>query len=126
MPFTNIRMVVSMKSNRVLLTDHENNQQCEAPPFSAISHTLTIPWCDNADQFAQNHYMTIDCEGLGHPIAIWQSGSFVYWSANNNFPASGELGGNYQGNPYIVDGDHDVVLIVDNRPWPVAILYRLY
>ncbi len=95
--FTNIRMVVSMKNNHVLLTDHENGQQCDAPPFSARSHNLTIPWCDNADQF-NPHHMTIDCEGLGNPIAIWQSGNYVYWSANNNFPASGELGGDYQGN----------------------------
>jgi len=121
---TVVRMVVSMKNNSVKLQSFESGAEPTADPYSTVACNVNIPWCDNVAQFAE-HHLTLSLGPNFPPIAIWQSGNYVFWSANNQWPASGKLGGDYVGHPYAVNGGRDVVLVVDNRPWPVAILYAL-
>jgi hypothetical protein len=126
---TTVRMVVSMVNNQVRLVDHENNLEVTAPPFSAAATHIDIPWCSNQEDFDSNHFMTLYCDGCGNPIALWQSNDgYIHWSGDNQYHTndqSGVIGGDYQGDPYSVGNGNDVVLIVDNLPWPRAILYSL-
>jgi hypothetical protein len=129
---TGIRMIVSMKNNQVHLVSWEDGTECTAEAFSARACNVSIPWCANAAEFAQHHItLSLLPEKDFPPIAIWQHLDRVYWSATNQWqsPAAVLGGETHGGTPYRVDDGiedgRNVVLVVDDLPWPRAILYSL-
>jgi hypothetical protein len=126
MSLTGIRGVVNMQSTPVTLYDQEGSRQVTAAPYSFGQCHWNVPWCNNAEDFENNHYMTL--QYAGNTIAIWQQGNSVPFSWNNQFAQPGDsnyglIAGVYEGASYDAATDADVVLVIDNRPW--AILYRL-
>lgn len=145
MPVTVIRAVANMhpqysvtigkRSNTSALPD--DDVQID-PVTSRGRLDFPIPWCRSAGDFA-NQRLTLF---IGEPIpgghgaqrthvqySIWQEcidgADRVRFSLDGNYQHDARgLAAGRSGEDYVVDGDADVVLVVDDQPWVILTRIR--